>query len=70
MGLILEICALINRGVASAYVNESGHLIFVMSDKQEVDLGIFSRLCLKRRRTISKHWGRMILEHWHWPVAR
>lgn len=34
-----DLDAVLNRGVKSAYVREDGHLIFVMSDNQEVDLG-------------------------------
>ena len=37
--LILKITATINRGIAQALISVDGHLIFVMSDGEQIDIG-------------------------------
>ena len=37
--LILKITATINRGIAQALISGDGHLIFVMSDGEQIDIG-------------------------------
>lgn len=50
-----DLDVVLNRGVKSACVREDGHLIFVMSDNREVDLGDIQGPCMEALKTAERN---------------